>query len=89
MSNVYLNVTIEKNWRSQNFYFSKFKKFVSKSVFGELQLTQISLNFKTFCCNLEIRGLGAKLCVTFLLFSFWTELWRFKVKESLHFVEQI
>ena len=43
----------------------KFKKFMTRSVFGELQLTQISLNFKSSCCNLKIRGLGAKLCVTF------------------------
>ena len=43
MPNIYLNVTIEKNWRPQNF---KFKKFVIRSVFGELQLTQISFNFK-------------------------------------------
>ena len=40
---------------------SKFKKFVSRSVVGELQLTQISLNFKTTRYNLKIRGLGAKL----------------------------
>ena len=37
MSDIYLKVTIEKNWDSQNF--SKLKKFVPKSVFGELQLT--------------------------------------------------
>ena len=49
---------------------SKFKKFASRSVFGELQLTQISLNFKTTCYNLKIRGLGAKLYVAFLLFNF-------------------
>ena len=48
--------------------FSTFKKLVTRSVFGELQLTQISLNFKTSCCNLKIRGPGAKLCVAFLLF---------------------
>ena len=48
--------------------FSKSKKFVSRSDFGELQLTQILLNFKTSCCNLKIWGLGAKLCVAFLLF---------------------
>ena len=34
--------------------FSKFKKFIFRSVFRELQLTQISLNFKTSRCNLEI-----------------------------------
>ena len=48
--------------------FSKFKKFVSRSVFQELQLTQILLNFQTSCCILKIKGLGAKLCLAFLLF---------------------
>ena len=48
--------------------FSKFKKLVFRSVFGELQLPQISLNFKTSRYNLKIRCLGAKLCVVFLLF---------------------
>ena len=37
--------------------FSRFKKIFTGSVFGELQLTQISLNFQTSCCNLKIRGL--------------------------------
>ena len=45
--------------------------------FRELQLAKIPLNFKSSCCNLKIRGLGAKLCLGFLLFSFWKELWRF------------
>ena len=27
---------------------------------------QISLNFQTSCCNLKVRGLGAKLCVAFI-----------------------
>ena len=36
MSNIYLKVTIEK--------FYKFKKSIFRSVSGELQLTQISLN---------------------------------------------
>ena len=34
------------------------------------------------------KGLGAKLCVAFQLFSFWKELWFFKVKESMLFVEE-
>ena len=65
MSNIYLKVTIETFSKLR---FSRFKKFVTRSVFGELQLTQISLNFKTSCFNLKIIGLGAKLCVAFLLF---------------------
>ena len=81
MSNIYLKVTIGT--------FSKLQFSVFQfSVFGGLQLKQILLNFKTSCCNLTIRGLGAKLCVVFVLFWFWKELWRFKVKESMQFVEQ-
>ena len=65
MSNVYVEVTTEAFSKLQ---FSGFKKFVTRSDFGELQLTQISLNFKTSWCNLKIRGLGAKPYVAFLLF---------------------
>ena len=42
MSNIYQKVTIEKFSKLR---FSAFKKFVTRSVFGELQLTHISLNF--------------------------------------------
>ena len=42
----------------------------SNSVFGELQLTQISLRSKTSCCNLKIRSLGTKACVVLLLNMF-------------------
>ena len=65
MSNIYLKVTIETFSKLR---FSGWKYFFTWSVFGELQLTQISLNFKTSCCNLKIRGLGAKMYVAFLLF---------------------
>ena len=63
MPNINLKVTIETFSKPR---FSGFKKFVTREIFGELQLTQISLNFKTCCCNLKIRGLGAKLCVAFV-----------------------
>ena len=62
-------------------FFSKFKKFVSSSVFGELQLTQISSNSKTSFCNLKIRGLAAKLYLVFLLFQFRKQLWCFKINK--------
>ena len=65
MSNIYLKITIET---FSKFRFYGFKIFVTRSVFGELQSTQISWNFKTSCCNLKISSLGAKLCVAFLLF---------------------
>ena len=57
MANIYLKVTTETFSKLR---FSGFKKFVTRSVFSELQFTKISLNFKTSCCNLKIRGLGAK-----------------------------
>ena len=63
MSNVYIKVTIEKNRRSQNF------DFLSLKICHEVSfwVRHISLNFKTSCSNLKIRGLGAKVCVAFLL----------------------
>ena len=67
-------------WKKLTFsklLFCKFKKLVTRSVFGELQLTQLSLNFQTFSCNLKIRSLRAKICVAFLLFWFLMEFWRF------------
>ena len=64
MSNIYSceKVTYSKLW------FSKFKKLVFRSVLGELQLRKISLNYKTSCCNLKIRDLGAKLCGLSIVF---------------------
>ena len=44
MSNIYLKVTIET---FSELRFFGFRKFVTRSNFGELQHTQISLNFKT------------------------------------------
>ena len=57
MSNIYLKVTIKTFSKLR---LSGFKKFVTRSVLGELQLAQISLKFETSCCNLKIRDLGAK-----------------------------
>ena len=86
MSNVYLKNTIKKTQNLLEWYsklqFSKFKMFVSKSVSWELHDMQISLNFQTSCCNFLEQN-----CVAFL-FLFWKGLWRFKVKQSLLFVEQ-
>ena len=61
MSSIYLKVT---NETFSKLRFPGFKNF-SPGHFGELQLRQISLSFKTSCCNLKIRRLGAKLCVSF------------------------
>ena len=67
MSNIYLKVTIETFSKLR---FSGFKKFVTRSVFGELQLTQISLNFEASCCNLKVRVLGTKYVWLFYYFNF-------------------
>ena len=48
MTNIYLKVTIEKKLTFSKLRFSKFKIVVSRSVFGELKLMQISLNFELF-----------------------------------------
>ena len=57
------------HWEKLTFSKLRFSKFFSRSVFGELQLTHKSLNFKTSCYNLQVRGLGAKLCAAFLFFN--------------------
>ena len=87
MSNIYLKVTNEKKWRTQNFDCLSLK-YSPHSSSGEIQLTKISLNYENFCCNLKIRRLKSKLYVVFLLFLFWKELWRFKAEGSLCFIEQ-
>ena len=60
ISNIYSVVTIETFLKIR---FSGLKKFVTRSVFGELQLL-----------GLGILGLGTKLYVAFLLFWFSKEL---------------
>ena len=64
MSNVYLKITIEMFSKLR---FSGFKKFVTRSVFGDLQLTLIPLIFKTSCCNLKRRS-GSKTVCGFSIF---------------------
>ena len=68
MSNIYLKFTNEeKNGRSQNFDLLGLKNLSPSPILGA-PTKALSLNFKTSCCNLKIRRLGAKLCVAFLLF---------------------
>ena len=56
MSDIYLKVIIDIIDMFSKLQFPGFKKFATRSVFGELQLTKISLNFQTFSCKLKIRG---------------------------------
>ena len=50
--------------------FLKFKKFVTRSGFGEFQLTQMSLNIKTFR-YLNQRFGSKTVCEIFLTFVFY------------------
>ena len=88
ITNIYLKITIEKNWRTQNFDFRSLSSCLKVSFWGAPTHADI-INFSNFLLQLKNqRGLGAKLCMAFLLFLFWKELWRFKVKESMLSVEQ-
>ena len=88
MSNIHVKIAIEKTWRSQKFRISKCNKFVTRSSFGQLQLTQVSLNFKNPCCNIKIRGLGAKMCVRFFYYFNFERNYDIH-QESIYFVEKI
>ena len=65
MPNIYLEATIEK---LSKLWFSGIKKFVTRSVFEDIQLTQISLNFKISCCNLRITARERKKNAIFVPF---------------------
>ena len=77
MTYIYLNISIEKKLTFSELPFSKFKTFVTKSVFWEPQLTQTSLNFKTSYCNLKIRGLGRKTACGFSIILVLKEIMTF------------
>ena len=47
MSNIYLKSNYLEKITFSKLRFSKIKKFITRSAVGELQLTHISLNFKT------------------------------------------
>ena len=78
MSDIYLKVTIEKNWRSQNFDILGLNISHQVSFWGAPTHADI-IEFSNFLLQLKNKRLGAKLCVAFLLFSFWKELWGFEV----------
>ena len=65
-SNIYLKVTNEKNWRSQNV------DFLSLKIFSPSQLLGSSNSHKYhWIFNLKIRGQGAKGYVTSIFFFFF------------------
>ena len=66
--------------------FYKFKKFFLKSVFGELQLTQVSMYFQSSYCNLKITDPKTKLCVVFLFFFYFERKYKDLTSKSLSFL---
>ena len=64
MSDIYRSYYFEKVVYSELLFLS-LKSSSPGQFFWELQLMQMSLNFQTYCCNIKIRGLGAKLSVDF------------------------
>ena len=48
----------------------------------------MSLNFQTFCYNFKIKILGAKIHDCYLYLNFEKKKKKFRVKESMIFVEQ-
>ena len=69
MSNIYLKVTIEKIWHTQNFNFLSVKS--SSPVSGDLQLTQISLKYQIFLFQLKNQRSGSKR--VWVLYYFYFE----------------
>ena len=72
---------LRKGWHFQNLNFKSLKN----SSLKKLRLTQISLNFKTSCCNLKIEGLWKKNLWRFLYLCFVLEKFHFK-QEIFHFL---
>ena len=62
--------------------FSRFTKFVSRSVFGELRLMQISLNFQSSCCKLKMRGQEQTCWWLFCYFYFERSYYILKSKSA-------
>ena len=62
------------------------KKFLSRSVFGELQLMQISLNYQTsYCSEIKITRMGTKYVWLFYCFYFERNYNVFKSKSLFFF----
>ena len=68
-----------------NLLFSKFKKFVSRSVFGEPRLMQISLNFQSSCCKLKIRG-QEQTCEWLFYYFYFERSYDLLKSKSPHFL---
>ena len=88
VSSIYLKVTVQKKWCTQNSDFLSSKSSFPGQFLGSSNSCRYHWLLKRLVENLKIRGLAAKLCLAFLLFLFWKEFWSFNVKESMLFVNK-
>ena len=74
MPNIYFNSSYWEKLTSSKLRFSKFKRFVFRSIFGELKLMQILLNFKT---GEKTRWPEKKLGEAFIYLCFFFAIFHF------------
>ena len=74
MPNIYFNSSYWEKLTSSKLRFSKFKRFVFRSIFGELKLMQILLNFKT---GKKTRWPEKKLGEAFIYLCFFFAIFHF------------
>ena len=92
-SRIWLKVPFCYSWEKLSFLkflLPRLEKFVSRSVLGEVQLTQISINIRNSCCNLNISDVIKKpnetfsIYVLFLRHSIFSKIvLRFSCKKTL------
>ena len=88
MSNIHVKVTIEdKNWRSQNFDFLGLKNLSQCQFWGAPTHADIIKFWNFFLQLRNQRSRSKNMCGFFIIFIL-KGIRRFKVKESMHFVEQ-
>ena len=79
MSDIYLKVTIEKNWRSQNFDILGLNISHQVSFWGAPTHADI-IEFSNFLLQLKNERSGNKTVWRFYYFIFERNVWRFEVK---------
>ena len=81
MTNIYLKDAIEKNWRSQNFFFLNLENLTTGQFWGTP--THVgSIELQNFLLQLKDQRSESKTVCGFSIVLILKGIWRFKVKES-------
>ena len=88
MSNIYLKVTIEKNWRSQNFDFLSLKDLSPGPQFWGAPAHGDIIEFSNFFLQLKNQRFWGKTVGSFSIILILKGIRCFKVNESMHSLEQ-